>query len=74
MGLGQVLGVSAEGQQKPQSLHPHKTSDNTLTNNKTPLELDLAPVHPCTILCQAPLQLIMALAATVWWPLEPDEF
>ena len=36
MGLVQVLGVSAEGQQEAKKLHPHKTSDNTLTNNYTP--------------------------------------
>ena len=36
MGLGQVLGVSAEGHQEAKSLHPHKTSDNTFKNNYTP--------------------------------------
>ena len=34
--LGQVLGVSEEGQQEAKSLHPHKTSQNTLTNDYTP--------------------------------------
>ena len=33
MGLGQVLGVSEEGQQEAKRLQPHKTSHNTLTND-----------------------------------------
>ena len=36
MGLVQVLGVSAEGQQEAKSLQPNKTNQNTLTNNYTP--------------------------------------
>ena len=50
MGLGQVLGVSEEGQQEAKSLHPTKpvtTPSQTIT---PPPELDLAPVHPCLIL------------------------
>ena len=50
MGLKQVLGVFAEGQQEAKSLHPHKTSDNTLTNNNASPKLDLTPVYPFTVL------------------------
>ena len=74
MALVQVLGVSAEGSQEAKSLQPNKTSHNTLTNNYTPPELGLAPVHPFIVLFQAPLQPIIALAPTIWWPLNPDEF
>ena len=33
MDLGQVLAVFEDGQQEAKSLHPHKTSHNTLTND-----------------------------------------
>ena len=33
MGFEQVLGVYEEGQQEAKSLHPHKTSHKTLTND-----------------------------------------
>ena len=36
MGLVQALRVSKEGQQKATSLHPYKTSENTLTYNCIP--------------------------------------
>ena len=39
MGLGQVQGVSAEGQQEAKSLHFNKTSYNNLTSKYTPQNL-----------------------------------